>query len=137
MAVNNNKVQITAGLVNTQLTDPPIGSAGSAATTGYTDGDKASDSYIALATTPGVALNTDLGGNGYIKVTNPNTQGVTLTTTVGGVTTVIGTIPGVANAGDTPFAAVFPIDSGVVIKGYVASGTPTVGVTVIKVTPNA
>lgn len=132
MALNNGVVQITAGLACSQLSAPPIGTGTQSFSTGFTDGDPAQDKYVQLSTSP-TALNTDLGGTGFIMINNPSSIDVTIK--VG--TTTIGTLKGVSSVESGSKPCVFPIDTGVIINAVAASGTPTIGVTIIKTTPGA
>jgi hypothetical protein len=133
MALTNNAVTVNAGLICTVLTSPAIGSGGTNASIGYTDGDLAEDIYtnIIATSSPGTALHADLAADGFVAVYNPTTgQSVTLEAHNGASTVKLGTLP----AG---FGIVLPVSSGTQIKGYVTSGTQTVGVTAIKTTANA
>lgn len=128
MAVNNNAVQIVAGLSCNVLSQPPIGVTANG-TIGFTDGDKAGDDYKSVVSTSAgtpTALHTDLGGAGFLLVINP-TSGVDVTLYAG--TTKLGVLPG-------GLCCVIPVASGVIIGGVVASTAQTVGVTIIKTTPN-
>lgn len=129
MAVNNNTVTVTAGLQCTALTSPPIGASASSASLAFTDGDLAEDIYINVTATssPGTALHADLAADGFVAVYNPS-GGQAVTLYMG--TTKLGPLP----AG---FATVLPVSSGAIVKGVVASGSQTVGVTAIKTTANA
>jgi len=130
MATTNNAVVVTCGLVNTALTSPPIGSGSVTTQLAFTDGDASSDNYVAL-TTAATALNSALtlssGEYGWLQVSNPGPLDVELLVDAGTDLT-IGKVP----AGQF----VLPLGNGVVINGKLASGTQTVGVTVIKSVAN-
>jgi len=129
MAVNNNTVTVTAGLQCSALSSPAIGAASVSASMAYTDGDVAEDVYVSViaTTSPGTALHADLAANGFVAVYNPS-SGQAVTLYMG--TTILGPLP----AG---FSTVIPVSSGAIVKGVVASGTQTVGVTAIKTTANS
>lgn len=128
MATTNNAVRVTGGLECTALTNPVIGQTPLAATLAYTDGDKAEDSYVNVVatTTPATALHADVGADGFVCVFVP-ADGQKVTIYSG--TTVIGPVP-------PGFQIPFPVASGTVLGGVVASGTQRVGVTVLKTSAN-
>lgn len=136
MSVINNSVTVTAGLICSALTNPPIGSSAVTASIGFTEGDAAQDNYVSVTATssPGTALHSDLAADGFVMVSVPlfKADGVTAASTV---TLYLGT----TKLGPVPagFAVVIPVSSGAIVKGVVASGTQTVGVTAIKTTANA
>lgn len=134
MAVNNNVVQISAGLSCTLLTDPPIGANGSTFTIGFTDGAAASDTYVTVLSGQTGNLNASPAGASYIKISNPSTStGVTLKIS----STTIGVLPAATSA-SVPSVAVFPIASDTVITATpVGAFDVTLGVTVIAITANA
>lgn len=126
----NDAVRITAGLLNSHLASPAIGQSNLSATTGFTEGDIAQDNYVNVGTIA-TALNDDLNGTGFIMIANPGPLEVNILSGA----TAIGPIP--PGTSSNPVAVVLPLADNAVINATVASGTQTVGVTVIKVTPNA
>ena len=124
--MTNNAVQISASLGSSLLTTPAIGASASVQQ-GFTDGDAASDNYVACAPSTGTALNADIEGDGFLLVVNPSTNTANITLKID--STVIGVLyPGAP--------ALLPIASGVVVTGVSSSGTVNVGVTVIETDPN-
>jgi len=134
MAVNNNTVTVTAGLICTALSAPPIGASATSASIGYTDGHLAEDIYVSVTatTTPATALHADLAADGFICVANPASIGGVVNTI--SVTLYVGT----TKLGPLPpgFASVIPVSTGQVIGGVVTATAVTVGVTAIRTTAN-
>jgi hypothetical protein len=123
MATNNNQVTVMAGLVNGLLTSPPIGTSLISGSEAFVDGALAADTYVNVTATgaPGTALHPDLTADYFGKVMVSVPSGGQKVTVWSG-STKIGTVqPGLAY--------VFPVDSGVILKGTVVSGTQMVGVT--------
>ena len=125
----DNTVQLTAGLLNTAVSTPPVGVAVVQSQIGYTLGDSARDAYV-LAVVGGTALNTDLGGNGMLLVTNPGPVDVTLKTG----STVIGILLAGSVAAPTP--CLIPVGTGVIISAFAATNQ-IIGMTLCKITANA
>jgi len=132
MAKTSNSVQLSAALSCSVLSAPSIGMS-TQAQMAFTDGDTASDTYIACAPTTGTALNADLAGSGFILVKNPeldsNGAASTVDITLKISSTVIGTLP-------PGGCALLPIDTGVIVTGISSSGTINVGVTIIECDAN-
>ena len=127
MATTNNSVAVTAGLTCSALADPPIGTGSVTALIGYEDGDAASDTYSIAATSAPTTLFTATD-DGFVFIRNPATNTYAVTVSVG--SQALGPLP-------PGFGVVLPVSSGAIVKGVVASGTQTVGVTAIKTTANA
>jgi len=132
MAVTNNAVQISAGLVCTLLTDPPIGASGSGYV-GYDPDHAAIDTYVnvAVASTPlhtPITLAAD--EYGLMRISNPNAVAVTILSGA----TQIGIIP--PGSAAAPTCVLIPVGSTIQINATVASSTATVGVTIIHTSKN-
>lgn len=136
MATTNNAVTVTAGLLCSALSVPPIGSGASSASLAFTDGDTASDTYVAVssATALHAALTIGAGEYGLVQLSNPGPLAVTVLID-GSPDVTLGAIPPGTTA--TPFTVVLPVGNSVVLLGTVASGSQNVGVTVIKADTNA
>ena len=128
--MTNNAVQISASLVCSLLSQPPIGMSASM-NLAFTDGDTATDAYVNVVTA--TALNADIGGDGYVLVTNP--------ATVNGVANTVSLLLkiGATEIGNVQPGglALIPIKSGTVITGTASAGSVNVGVTVVECDPNA
>ena len=120
----NNNVQTSCSLINNLLTTPPIGSSTSFSLA-FADGDTASDTYVALTTSPS-PLNVNILGDGFILVSNPATN-TTLVALFCAAQAMGNLVPGAS--------VLLPLSSGVV---YNATSTPNqnVGVTVVECDPN-
>jgi len=125
MAVTNNAVTVTAGLHCSALSLPAIGQSGSGGLA-YTDGHAASDVYVSVAV-GATALNSSLGGAGFIAISNP-TSGVDVSLLV--AAQPLGVLP-------PGFTVVLPVATGIIINATVASSTQMVGVSAVRTSANA
>lgn len=130
MATTNNAVVLTAGLRNTALTSPAIGSDTVTTNQAFTDGHNAADSYVALSSSAAAlhsALTLSAGQYGWVLVNNPGPLDVEI---------LIDGSPDVSLGSIPTGQFVFPVGNGVVLNGKLASSTQTVGVTVVKAVTN-
>lgn len=134
MAVTNDKVQFGATLVNNLLSDPPIGSTGTA-TIGFDAAKTASDTYVAVSTKTAInsALTVSTAEYGLMRISNPNDVYITLEVD-GATDLVIGRIPPGTSA--APASVLLPIGNGIVILATAETGTVSLGVTVVLVSEN-
>lgn len=126
MASYANAVIVGSTLTNSVPGDPSVG-GGSSASLYYTDGDTSADANV-MVETSSTTLHADIGGDGFVRVSNPSTVG-------GEANTVSVNLFAMAQAlGPLPpgCSVTIPVSTGVQIKATVASGTLTVGVTVIE-----
>jgi hypothetical protein len=124
----NNVVSITAGLLYTGQV-PSIGSGGLTVSLGFTAGHVAGEEIVNVGVTS-TALNTSLGGNGFILVSNPSAVDVTI---LCGATTM-GILP--AASPTAPSACLLPCASGVIYNATVAAATQDIYVARVRWTAN-